>query len=536
MKVKRALISVFDKSGLESFAQGLTDLGVDIISTGGTARLLKESGIPVTLVEEVTGFPEMLDGRVKTMHPRLMAGVLARRDVPEHMATIAGHDIEPIDMVVCSLYPFEAVAGRRGVADEVVIENIDIGGPSMIRAAAKNHMGVAVVTSHEDYEALLDELRDMDGELSEGTLRELATKAFHRTAHYDFVIANWFSETEGDFPQYVMRDYEKIMELKYGENPHQRAAYYSEVGMRQHLLSQVDQLHGRQLSFNNLYDLHAARSLCEEFSLPCVVIIKHNNPCGAALAENLAAAYDKAFACDPVSAFGSVISVNRTVDLPLAERLKELFVEVLYAPGYEPDALEVLKRKPDVRILETRERRQANPGEFDYKRVLGGVLVQDKDSVLEERDAMRVVTKRHPTEQEWGDLLFAFRHREARQVERDRDGQGSGHHRYRRRADEPRRLDAPRHREGAARPQGRRSRLRRVLPLPRRRRAGHRGRHHGLHAAGRLQGRRGGHRGLRPPRRDDGLHRPPPLPALRVGSERAGGPLRASRPLRMEAP
>ncbi len=305
MKVQRALISVFNKSGLESFAQGLSDMGVQLISTGGTARLLKDSGIPVTLVEEVTGFPEMLDGRVKTMHPKLMAGILARRDVPEHMETIKAHGIEPIDMVVCSLYPFEEVANRRGVEDEVVIENIDIGGPSMIRAAAKNHAGVAVVTSHQDYDGVLDELAESGGELSYDTLRDLATKAFHRTAHYDFVIANWFSEAGGDFPEYVMRDYEKVLELKYGENPHQRAAYYAEVGMRQHLLSQVEQLHGKQLGFNNLYDLNAARNICDEFTLPCVTIIKHNNPCGCALAENLAAAYDKAFACDPVSAFGS---------------------------------------------------------------------------------------------------------------------------------------------------------------------------------------------------------------------------------------
>ncbi len=408
MKVQRALISVFNKSGVESFAKGLTDLGVQVISTGGTARLLKDSGIPVTLVEEVTGFPEMLDGRVKTMHPRLMAGILANRAVPEHMDTIKEHGIEPIDMVVCSLYPFEEVAGRRGVTDEVVIENIDIGGPSMIRAAAKNHAGVAVVTSHEDYAALLDELRET-GELGYPTLRELATKAFHRTAHYDFVIANWFSEEEGDFPTYVMRDYQKVLELKYGENPHQRAAYYAEVGLRQHLLSQVTQLHGKQLGFNNLYDLNAARSICDEFTLPCVVIIKHNNPCGCALAENLAAAYDKAYACDPVSAFGSVIAVNRTVDVALAERLKELFVEVLFAPGYEDEALAVLMQKSDIRILKNDERRQANPGEFDYKRVSGGILVQDKDSEAEERDEMAVATKRHPTEQEWGDLIFAFR-------------------------------------------------------------------------------------------------------------------------------
>jgi len=409
VKVQRALISVFNKSGLESFAKGLTDMGVQVISTGGTAKLLKDSGIPVTLVEEVTGFPEMLDGRVKTMHPKLMAGILARRDVPEHMETIKAHGIEPIDMVVCSLYPFEEVAGRRGVEDEVVIENIDIGGPSMIRAAAKNHAGVAVVTSHDDYDELLEEMRASNGELGYDTLRDLATKAFHRTAHYDFVIANWFSEADGDFPAYVMRDYEKVLELKYGENPHQRAAYYAEVGLRQHLLSQVTQLHGKQLGFNNLYDLNAARNICDEFTLPCVVIVKHNNPCGCALAENLAAAYDKAYECDPLSAFGSVIAVNRTVDVPLAERLKELFVEVIFAPGYEDEALKILTRKADIRILRNEERRQINPGELDYKRVTGGVLVQDKDSKIEERDDMSVATQRHPSEQEWGDLIFAFR-------------------------------------------------------------------------------------------------------------------------------
>jgi phosphoribosylaminoimidazolecarboxamide formyltransferase/IMP cyclohydrolase len=409
VKVKRALISVFNKSGLEEFARGLTDLGVQLISTGGTARLLKESGIPVTLVEEVTGFPEMLDGRVKTMHPKLMGGILARRDVPEHMETIAKHGIEPIDMVVVSLYPFEEVASRRGVTDDVVIENIDIGGPSMIRAAAKNHGGVAVVTDNSDYDNLLAEMKENNGELSFETCRELAAKAFHRTAHYDFVIANWFSESEGDFPQYVLRDYRKVMELKYGENPHQRAAYYAETGLRQHLLSQVAQLHGRQMSFNNLYDLNAARRICDEFTLPCVVIIKHNNPCGCALAENLAAAYDKAYACDPVSAFGSVIAVNRAVDAKLAEKLSQLFVEVLFAPGYDEAALEILTRKPDIRILESTERRQANPGEFDYKRVLGGVLVQDKDNDVEERDEMNVVSLRHPSEREWGDLIFAFR-------------------------------------------------------------------------------------------------------------------------------
>ncbi len=409
MKVKRALISVFDKSGVEPFARELVDMGVQIISTGGTAKLFKDVGIPVTLVEEVTGFPEMLDGRVKTMHPRLMAGVLARRDVPAHMETIAEHDIESIDMIVCNLYPFEEVAGRRGVEDQVVIENIDIGGPSMIRAAAKNHAGVAVVTSPSDYEELLKELRANEGELSYATLRGLATKAFQRTARYDFTIANWFSVDEGDFPSTFIRGYEKVLDLKYGENPHQRAAYYAESGSRQHLLSKVSQLHGSQLGFNNLYDLGAARGICDEFSLPCVTIIKHNNPCGCALGENLAAAYDKALACDPVSAFGSVIAVNRTVDLALAERLSELFVEVIFAPDYDEDALEVLCRKANIRILRNEEHRQANLGELDYKRVLGGLLIQDKDTESEERDEMTVATTTHPSEQEWGDLIFAFR-------------------------------------------------------------------------------------------------------------------------------
>jgi phosphoribosylaminoimidazolecarboxamide formyltransferase/IMP cyclohydrolase len=409
VKVQRALISVFDKRGLEAFARGLSDLGVELVSTGGTARTLSEAGIPVTLVEDVTGFPEMLDGRVKTMHPKVQAGILAKRDVPEHMDTIAKHDIKPIDMVVVSLYPFEEVSGRRGVTDDVVIENIDIGGPTMIRAAAKNHAAVAVITGPDDYEHVLEELKAYDGELKPETLRALATKAFHRTAHYDTVIANWFSEAEGDFPAHVLRDYEKVMDLNYGENPHQRAAYYAEVGSRRHLLSRVTQLHGRQLSFNNLYDLHAARAIAMEFALPCCVIVKHNNPCGCALGEKLVSAYSRAYECDPVSAFGSVIAVNRAIDAETATMMSELFIEVLFAPAYDDAALEILSQKSDIRILVDRERRQLNPGEMDYKRVLGGVLVQDKDSDVEERDQMKVVTKRHPTEAEWGDLLFAQR-------------------------------------------------------------------------------------------------------------------------------
>jgi phosphoribosylaminoimidazolecarboxamide formyltransferase/IMP cyclohydrolase len=384
-------------------------MGVEIISTGGTARLLADQGIPVTEVSDMTQFPEMLGGRVKTMHPRVQAGILAKRSDPEHMKTIAEHGIEPIDMVVVSLYPFEEVSSQRGAAEESVIEMIDIGGPTMIRAAAKNHEDVAVITEPDDYRPVLDELASNGGELSLQTCRRLATKAFHRTAHYDFVIANWFSETEGDFPSHILRDYEKVMELSYGENPHQRAAYYAESGARRHLLSRVTQLHGKKLSFNNLYDLHAARSLATEFALPACVIIKHNNPCGAALAENLVKAYDKALESDPVAAFGSVIAVNRVVDTDTAQRMSELFVEVLFAPGYDDAALELLSRKPDIRILVDNERRKVNPGEMDYKRVLGGLLVQDRDIDLEDRESMEVMSKRHPTEAEWGDLIFASR-------------------------------------------------------------------------------------------------------------------------------
>ena len=409
MKVNRALISVFNKAGLEEFARTLTDMGVEIISTGGTARLLSDQGIPVTEVSDVTRFPEMLGGRVKTMHPNIQGGILAKRGDPEHMATIAEHGIKPIDMVVVSLYPFEEVASQRGTPEEQVIEMIDIGGPTMIRAAAKNHASVAVITEPDDYAAVLDELKASGGELSTLTCRHLATKAFHRTAHYDFIIANWFSETEGDFPSHILRDYEKVMELSYGENPHQRAAYYADSGARRHLLSRVTQLHGKKLSFNNLYDLHAARALATEFALPACVIIKHNNPCGAALAENLEHAYLKALESDPVAAFGSVVAVNRQIDLATAQRMSELFIEVLFAPSYDDAALEVLSRKPDIRLLVDNERRKGSPGEMDYKRVLGGLLIQDRDADLEDRESMQVVSERHPTEAEWGDLIFASR-------------------------------------------------------------------------------------------------------------------------------
>jgi phosphoribosylaminoimidazolecarboxamide formyltransferase/IMP cyclohydrolase len=409
LKVKRALISVSNKIGLDKFAQSLAELGVEIISTGGTAKFLEEKGIKVTPISKVTGFPEILDGRVKTLHPHIHAALLADREKHDHMLTLKEHGIKPIDMVVVNLYPFEEVSSRRGVTEEEVIENIDIGGPTIVRAAAKNFKSVAVVTDPRRYPAIIEEMKNNDNQLSAETLRDLATQTFHTVAHYDFVIANWFSEWVDDFPPFMLLDFEKAQDLKYGENPHQRAAYYAEVGARRHLLSRVTQLHGIELSFNNLLDLNSARELLREFSLPAAVIIKHNNPCGVAVAEDIIRAYKKAWAADPISAFGSVVALNRIVDEELAELMAKKFIEVLFAPGFTAEAVEILTQKPRIRLLVNEERRKAVTGEPDYRRVMGGLLVQDKDSGIDERENMEVVTKRHPTEKEWGDALFAWR-------------------------------------------------------------------------------------------------------------------------------
>lgn len=408
MKVARALVSVSDKGGLEPFVRGLVELGVEIISTGGTARHLKEAGLPITGISEVTGFPEIMDGRVKTLHPAIHAGILADRDRPSHMKAIAELGIKPIDLVVVNLYPFEATVAQRGVTEAEAIENIDIGGPCMVRAAAKNYTGVGIVTDPADYEAVLQELRENQGELSLETRRKLAAKAFHHTAHYDSAIATWFAESEADFPAYLMLDLVKVKDLRYGENPHQRAAWYASLGPGGEAAGLLDQLHGQQLSFNNLLDLDSARRVLDEFTVPCCVIIKHNNPCGVAVAESVAVAYEKAFSCDPVSAFGGVIAVNRVVDEELARLLSTNFVEVLWAPGYTADALEILTVKKDIRIL-TGQVNRDTCGTFDMKRVYGGMLVQDWDCEVDQRENMRVVTTRHPTEEEWGDLLFAWR-------------------------------------------------------------------------------------------------------------------------------
>ena len=348
----------------------------------------------------------MLGGRVKTLHPRIHAAILARRDRPDDVATLADEEIEPFDLVCVNLYPFSEVAGRYGVREEDAVEMIDIGGPSMLRGAAKNFAHCAPVCRPEQYDALVQELRE-SGELSLDTRRALAADAFATTAAYEAAIARWFADVE-TFPDTLVTAYAKVAELRYGENPHQRGAYYAEQGARVHLLSRVEQLHGKELSLINLLDLSAARLLLREFALPACVIVKHANPCGVAVAGTIEEAYEQALASDPVSAFGMVCALNRPVSATLGEALAERFVDVLFAPEYDVAALEALQRKQAIRILRDKERRGFARGERDFKRVLGGVLVQDRDWDIEDREGMEVACG-DPSEELWGDLLFAWR-------------------------------------------------------------------------------------------------------------------------------
>ena len=404
--IRRALLSVYDKTGLEEFARGLSGLDVELVASGGTAAFLEKVGIGATPVEDVTEVPELLGGRVKTLHPRIHAAILARRDRADDRASLDEHEIEPFDLVCVNLYPFQGVVSRQAVSEEDAVEMIDIGGPAMLRAAAKNFAHVAPVCRPERYREILVELRAR-GELSLDTRRRLAGETFAMTAAYEAAIAGWFSEPEA-FPDSFLPVFTRELDLSYGENPHQRAAYYAEVGARRHLLSRVEQLHGRELSFNNLNDLSAARLMAREFELPACVIVKHANPCGVAVSGSIEQAYDRALAADPVSAYGGVVVLNRPVSEALGERLAEQFVEVLFAPGYDEAALARLREKPSVRILEERERRLSNPGERDYRRVLGGLLVQERDSDVDDREGMEVVCG-SPSEMAWGDLLFAWR-------------------------------------------------------------------------------------------------------------------------------
>ena len=410
VRIRRALLSVSDKRGIVEFARGLAELGVEIVSTGGTARDLLEEGIEVRSVEDYTGFPEILDGRVKTLNPRIYAGVLAVRSETAHVDTLNSLEIEPIDLVCVNLYPFERVAAQRGVDDAEVIENIDIGGPTLIRAAAKNHAYAAVVVSPESYDAVIEELTESQGKLSRrGRARASRSR---RSPTRRATTAR--SHAGSPSARRTSRRSTRARTRRCSTSPTARTRTSARpttrrLGARSHLISMVSKLHGRELSFNNLLDLESGRRLVEDFELPAAAIVKHNNPCGAAVGTDLGDAFDRALATDPPSAFGGVFCFNRIVDRALAEKLHAIFVELVFAPGYEDEALEVLMQKPNVRVLENQERRRATINEHDYKRVRGGLLVQDRDTGLELREDMSVATERKPTEQEWGELLFAMR-------------------------------------------------------------------------------------------------------------------------------
>ena len=419
-RVRRALISVHDKTGVVDFAKGLAALGVEILSTGGTAKLLRESGVAVVDVAEVTGFPEMLDGRVKTLHPKVHGGILARRDLPEHARALEQHGIRPIDLVAVTLYPFEKTVARPNVTLEEAVENIDIGGPSMIRGAAKNHAHVAVITDPSQYGPVLDELNAGQGALSAETCYRLAFEAFRRTAQYDAAIAAYLrepgaagrpaAESAGRFPQRLQVDASLVHALRYGENPHQTAAFYRPAGPPQGLAA-ASQLHGPELSYNNLLDWSAALGLLLEFDDPAAVVIKHTNPCGVATADGVGAAVRKAKQCDPVSIYGGIVGVNRTLDLEVVKELSGILLEILFAPAYEPDALEELRRtKKKCRVFRLPCRRADYPSRLEELRsVLGGLLVQDADLTDLDPTALAVVSKRQPTEAEMRALRFAWR-------------------------------------------------------------------------------------------------------------------------------
>ena len=376
------------------------------MASGGTAEFLGECGIDVVRVEELTDIPEMLGGRVKTLHPRIHAAILARRDHPDDLAALDEHGIEPFDLVAVSLYPFAQIAGRYGVSEEDAVEMIDIGGPSMLRGAAKNFAHVVPVCRPQRYPQILDELR-REGVLSDETRRTLAAEAFATTAAYEAAIARWFLGRES-FPELFIPSFRKVAELAYGENPHQRGAYYAEEGARRHLLSRVEQVHGRQLSFNNLNDLSAARRLLGEFQVPACVIVKHANPCGVGVAASAEEAFAKAHDADPVSAYGMVLALNRPVSGELGRELAGKFVEVVIAPEFDDAALEAMRAKEATRILVDRERRRGELSERDYKRVIGGLLVQDGDREVDDRSLMDLVVG-EASEAVWGDLLFAWR-------------------------------------------------------------------------------------------------------------------------------
>jgi phosphoribosylaminoimidazolecarboxamide formyltransferase/IMP cyclohydrolase len=418
MSPKRALLSVFDKDGLVELGQGLLQRGYELVSTGGTARVLREAELEVMSVSDVTGFPEILEGRVKTLHPRIHAGILARRGVAKHREALATHDIPGIDVVVVNLYPFEDKVAK-GAPFAEALENIDIGGPTMVRAAAKNFADVAVVVDPADYRLLLDQLDQEDG-IDAATRLYFAQKAFRHTARYEAAIASYFSqvevaetgygvaETDQIFPARLRLDFDKVRDLRYGENPHQRAALYADPGATLYSVASARQLQGKELSFNNILDLDAAWRLVTELHTTACAVIKHTNPSGVGLGKTTGDAFERAWACDPRSAFGSIVAVNRKLDTKTAEKIAEVFVEAVIAPGFEAGARKALEGKKSLRLMDMDTTGIHNVIGFDQRRVLGGLLAQQWDMESLERDKCDTVTKRRPSEDEWRALELAW--------------------------------------------------------------------------------------------------------------------------------
>ena len=417
--IKRALISVSDKNHIVEFAKQLQAQDIEILSTGGTAKLLTDNDVKVVEVSDYTGFPEMLDGRLKTLHPKVHGGLLGRRDVESHVQAMQQHGIPPIDLVVVNLYPFEATVARPDCDMALAIENIDIGGPTMLRAAAKNHQAVTVVVDSTDYQDVLAAMQDNDGAVPEALRYRLAVKAFAHTAHYDALIANYLSRWQQDdrqqwtqttFGDWFGLQFIKKQDMRYGENPHQAAAFYGEAHVTEPCIATAEQLQGKELSYNNIADTDAALECVKGFDEPACVIVKHANPCGVAIGDDIITAYDRAFATDPTSAFGGIIAFNRPLDAHTAKTVIERqFVEVIIAPGIEDDALPELASKKNVRVLRCAQWREEHLGGMDYKRVGGGLLVQQRDSAMVMESELKVVTQRVPTQQELRDLLFAWK-------------------------------------------------------------------------------------------------------------------------------
>ncbi|WP_371380697.1 bifunctional phosphoribosylaminoimidazolecarboxamide formyltransferase/IMP cyclohydrolase [Sporomusa aerivorans] len=409
MKIKRALLSVSDKTGIVEFARNLHILGVEIISTGGTMKAIKDAGVPVTYVSEVTGFPEIMDGRVKTLNPYIHGGILAIRDNPAHQTAMMEHGISGIDLVAVNLYPFRQTVAKPDVTLEDAVENIDIGGPAMIRAAAKNFHYVTVIVNPARYEEAIAQLT-ADGEVAFNNRMALAQEAFSHTAGYDAYISRYLSGQlgQGLFPETVHLVYEKTQNLRYGENPHQAAAFYREQYYSGPGVANAKQLHGKELSYNNIVDVEAAYALAAEFEQPAAAIIKHTNPCGTGIGETLSAAYQQAYQADTVSAYGGIVGLNREVDKATAQLISQIFVEVIIAPGFTQEALAILTQKKNIRLLAT-ELPEPDTARLDAKAISGGILFQQADMTTAPRGAMKVVTKRQPTDAEWKQLLFAWK-------------------------------------------------------------------------------------------------------------------------------